>query len=64
MRKRAILALLLVLSLLLSGCGSAQGEEETEARLTILAATYPVYLAVQAVTEGVDGVAVERLNTG
>ena len=64
MRKRAILALLLVVSLLLSGCGSAQGEEETEARLTILAATYPVYLAVQAVTEGVDGVAVERLNTG
>lgn len=64
MRKRAILALLLVLSLLLSGCGSAQGEGETEARLTILAATYPVYLAVQAVTEGVDGVAVERLNTG
>ena len=63
MRKRASLALLLTLALLLSGCRSAQREEES-ARLTILATTYPVYLAAQAVTDGVDGVAVERLNTG
>ena len=63
MRKRALLALLLALALALPGCGSAQREEE-EARLTILATTYPVYLAAQAVTDGVEGVAVERLNTG
>ena len=64
MRKRALLALMLVLSLLLPGCGSSQEEGETEAQLTILTSTYPIYLAAQAVTDGVDGIAVERLNTG
>ena len=64
MRKRALLALMLVLSLLLPGCGSSQEEGETEAQLTILTSTYPIYLAARAVTDGVDGIAVERLNTG
>ena len=64
MRRRNILALLLALALLLSGCGGARTGGGGEARLTILASTYPVYLAAKAVTDGVDGVAVERLNTG
>lgn len=64
MRRRNILALLLALTLLLPGCGGARTGGGEEARLTILASTYPVYLAARAVTDGVDGVAVERLNTG
>ena len=65
MRMRAFAALTLAAALVLSGCGAAGGAgEEEPRRLTILATTYPVYLAAQAVTEGVDGVAVERLNTG
>ena len=64
MRRRNILALLLALTLLLPGCGGARTGGGEEARLTILASTYPVYLAVRAVTDGVDGVVVERLNTG
>ena len=63
MGRKALLSLLLVLSLLLPGCAGPEAEGP-EARLTVLASTYPVYLAAQAVTEGVDGVAVERLNTG
>ena len=51
-------------TLLLPGCGGARTGGGEEARLTILASTYPVYLAARAVTDGVDGVAVERLNTG
>ena len=64
MRRRNILALLLAMTLLLPGCGGARTVGVEEARLTILASTYPVYLAARAVTDGVDGVAVERLNTG
>ena len=51
--------------LLLSACtikpGSSGGEEP---RLTVLATTYPVYLFASAVTEGVEGIQVERLSTG
>ena len=51
--------------LLLSACtikpGSSSGEEP---RLTVLATTYPVYLLASAVTEGVEGIQVERLSTG
>ena len=63
MGRKALLSLLLVLSLLLPGCAGPEAEGP-EARLTVLASTYPVYLAAQAVTEGVDGVDVQRLNTG
>ena len=62
MQKRTLPALLLAFLLLLPGCGGEQAQDGV--RLTVLASTYPVYLAAQAVTEGVDGVAVERLNTG
>ena len=61
MRKRIIL-LGLVLALL-CGCGAAPSAPE-EDKLTIVATTYPIYLFVSAVTQGVDGVEVERLNTG
>ena len=44
MRRRNILALLLALTLLLPGCGGARTGGGEEARLTILASTYPVYL--------------------
>ena len=51
--------------LLLSACtiepGSSSGDEP---RLTVLATTYPVYLLASAVTEGVEGIQVERLSTG
>jgi len=57
--KKRIFSLILPL-LLLAGCTPAQPTDE----LTVVATTYPVYLFATAVTEGVDGVRVERLNTG
>lgn len=60
--KQRLLPLLLSLGLL-CGCTSAPAPQE-EDELTILAATYPTYLFTQAVTAGVDGITVERLNTG
>lgn len=44
-----------------AGTGGGDGEE---ARLTVLASTYPVYLAARSVAEGVEGVSVLRLETG
>ena len=35
-----------------------------KARLTVVCTTYPVYLFASAVTGGIDGVVVERLDTG
>lgn len=66
MKKRAILALGLSLALLLTACGSSKAgqESQTQARVTVVATTYPVYLLASAVAENVDGVVVERLNTG
>lgn len=66
MKKQAMLALGLSLTMLLTACGGSQKEEESqpEARLTVVATTYPVYLLASAVAENVDGVVVERLNTG
>ena len=65
MRHR-ILLILLSLSVLLAGCAAGtagQGESQGES-LRIVATTYPVYLFACAVTDGVEGVTVERLNTG
>jgi len=59
--KRCLL-LLLAVSLLLPGCAPAA--EAERARLTVVCTTYPIYLLASAVAEGVDGVAVERLDTG
>ena len=55
-----VLAALLLLPGL-SGCGTGK---ESAPRLTVVAATYPIYLFACAVTGGVEGVEVERLNTG
>ena len=61
--KKIICSFLAALFLLasLSGCGANEGEAN---RLTVVATTYPVYLLACAVTDGVEGVSVERLNTG
>lgn len=65
--KHRILLILLSLSVLLSGCAAAgntsQGEEQGK-NLRIVATTYPVYLFACAVSNGVEGVTVERLSTG
>lgn len=59
MKKRA-LPLLLAALLLLPACAPAAEEP----RLTVVCTTYPIYLFASALTENVDGVAVERLDTG
>jgi len=58
--KKTILIFILTLLLTLPGCAPAKAE----ARLTVVCTTYPIYLFASAVTEGVEGVAVERLDTG
>ena len=60
MRKH-VLAALLSLTLLLPGCAPAEGERD---RLTVVCTTYPIYLFASSITQGVEGVAVERLDTG
>ncbi len=55
-----ILTALLVL-LVLPFCGTPAAEQP---RLTVVCATYPIYLFASSLAENVDGVAVERLDTG
>ncbi|USF26744.1 Periplasmic chelated iron-binding protein YfeA [Firmicutes bacterium ASF500] len=61
MKRPILLALLAALLLSLPGCGA--GAEEGP-RLTVVCTTYPIYLFTSFLTEGVEGVAVERLDTG
>ena len=58
--KKSMLICILSALLLLPSCAPAA----EEARLTVVCTTYPIYLFASAITEGVDGVAVERLDTG
>lgn len=58
--KKSVLTILLTALLALPSCSSRQ--EET--RLAVVCTTYPIYLFASALTEGVEGVTVERLNTG
>ena len=58
--KKPILALILALLLALPSCAPAR----EEARLTVVCTTYPIYLFASFLAEGVEGVAVERLDTG
>lgn len=58
--KKAPLIVFLAILLALPGCAAAQ----EEARLTVVCTTYPIYLFASALTENVEGVAVERLDTG
>lgn len=60
--KRSIpLALLAALLFSLPSCGAGTAEEP---RLTVVCTTFPIYLFASSLTEGVEGVAVERLDTG
>ena len=58
--KKRVFIVVLALLLILPSCAPA----EEEVRLTVVCTTYPIYLFASAVTEGVEGVAVERLDTG
>ena len=60
MRKLLLAALLAALLLALPSCTPPA----EDARLTVVCTTYPIYLFASAVAEGVDGVSVERLDTG
>ena len=58
--KKSILICILSLLLALPSCAPAQ----EEARFTVVCTTYPIYLFASFLTQGVEGVAVERLDTG
>lgn len=60
MKKPILIFLLSVLALSLPGCAPAA----EDARLTVVCTTYPIYLFASSIAEGVDGVSVERLDTG
>ena len=70
--KKRILSILCAAVMLLTACsqpaqsgsGSVSGSAAEDETMTILATTYPVYLFASAVTEGVEGVEVDRLETG
>ena len=58
--KKSVLIYALVLLLALPSCAPAR----EEARFTVVCTTYPVYLFASFLTQGGEGVAVERLDTG
>ena len=59
--KKQVLSLCLAAMCLLSACERSQPDTD---KRTIVATTYPVYLFASAVTEGVEGIEVLRLDTG
>lgn len=58
--RKSFLICVLALLLVIPGCAPAREEP----RLTVVCTTYPIYLLASALSEGVEGVAVERLDTG
>ena len=62
--KKRIIPLLLILALCLAGCGSGGSVGTENARMRVVTTTYPIYLFTSALTRDVDGVVVERLDTG
>lgn len=62
--KKRIIPLLLMLALVLAGCGSGGAVGAENARMQVVTTTYPIYLFTSALTRDVDGVVVERLDTG
>lgn len=64
--KKSFFSIFLTAALLLTACGQTvpNGNEAENTRLSVVCTTYPVYLFASAVTEGVEGVTVERLDTG
>ena len=61
--KKTLIPLTLALGLL-SGCGAPAASSGEDREMTVVATTYPIYLCASALTDGVSGVRVERLNTG
>ena len=61
--KKLLLPLMLSVSVFLTGC-SAPTDVHAADDTVILATTYPVYILARTLTADVDGIAVERLNTG
>ncbi len=59
--KKRILCLAFALLFLLPGC---KPDPVETARLNVLTTTYPIYLFANTLTQGVEGVSVERLDTG
>lgn len=59
--KKSTAICILSLLLLLPSCGAPAAEKP---RLTVVCTTYPIYLFASSLAENVDGVAVERLDTG
>ena len=59
--KKRIIPLLLMLALVLAGCGSGGAVGTENARMRVVTTTYPIYLFTSALTRDVDGVVVERL---
>ena len=62
--KKRIIPLLLILALVLAGCGSGAAVGTENVRMRVVTTTYPIYLLTSALTRDVDGVVVERLDTG
>ena len=60
MKKIKLFMAIMTLLAAVSGCAPAA----EEARLTVVCTTYPIYLFASSLAEGVEGVAVERLDTG
>lgn len=58
------ISFLLLTSLLLSGCATQPQQGQEPVRVSVVATTYPVYLFLSAVAQGVDGVEIQRLDTG
>lgn len=61
---KKLFAAVMAAALLMTACAPGGSGSEEPADLTVLTTTYPIYLFVNALTEEVEGVKVERLNTG
>ena len=63
--KRVLSILLTAVLLAAAGCAAPEpAESGEEPRLSVVATTYPIYLLAREVIQGVEGVEVERLDTG
>ena len=58
------ISFVLLISLLLPGCAAQNQSPKEETRVRVVATTYPVYLFVSAVAKDVNGIDVQRLDTG
>lgn len=56
-----MISMLLMLSLLLTACGTEPDTTENSQKLTVVTSFYPVYLLTQAVIEGAEGVELKNM---